>query len=54
MGAIGLAHTGTQYSLTNENNETNAVIRSTGFFLFEDGNAGSIQHVDLAKREQAV
>ena len=54
VGAIGLAHTGTQYSLTNENNETNAVIRSTGFFLFEDGNAGSIQHVDLAKREQAV
>ena len=54
VGAIGLAHTGTQYSLTNENNETNAVIRSTGFFLFEDGNAGSIQHVDLAKHEQAV
>ena len=54
VGAIGLMHTGTQYSLTNENNETNAVIRSTGFFLFEDGNAGTIQHVDLAKHEQVV
>ena len=49
VGAIGLMHTGTQYSLTNENNETNAVIRNTGFFLFEDGNAGTIQHVDFAK-----
>lgn len=54
VGAIGLMHSGTQYSLTNENNETNAVIRSTGFFLFEDGNAGTVQHVDLAKHEQAV
>jgi len=54
VGAIGLMHTGTQYSLTNENNETNAVIRNTGFFLFEDGNAGTIQHVDFAKHEQAV
>ena len=54
VGAIGLMHTGTQYSLTNENNDTNAVIRNTGFFLFEDGNAGTIQHVDFAKHEQAV
>ncbi len=54
VGAIGLMHTGTQHSLTNESNETNAVIRNTGFFLFEDGNAGTIQHVDFAKHEQAV
>lgn len=52
VGAIGLMHAATNYTLTDEQNNTNGVIRNTGFFLFENGNAGTIQHVDLAKQQK--
>lgn len=52
VGAIGLMHATTNYTLTDEQNNTNGVIRNTGFFLFENGNAGTIQHVDLAKHQK--
>ena len=29
-------------------NATNAVIRKTGIFLYENGNVGTVQHVDMA------
>lgn len=49
VGAIGLARVGTQFSLNAEKtNETNARIRNTGVFLYENGTVSTIQHVDMA------
>ena len=51
IGAIYLKNVSTEFSLNQkESNETNAVIRNTGIFLYEKGSAGTIQHVDLAKK----
>ncbi|MBD5532685.1 MAG: hypothetical protein HDQ98_10905 [Lachnospiraceae bacterium] len=50
VGAICLASVATEFALNNmQTNEANGVIRRTGMFLFEDGNVGTMQHVDLAK-----
>lgn len=49
VGAIGLSRVGTQFSLNSEKtNETNAMIRKTGIFLYENGTVSTIQHVDMA------
>lgn len=49
VGAIGLQSVGTQFSLNNpESNVTNAYIRRTGLFLYENGGVGSMQQVDMA------
>ncbi|MBD5459400.1 MAG: hypothetical protein HDR26_00430 [Lachnospiraceae bacterium] len=48
VGAIYLGYTDTQFSLNNmQTNQTNAVIRSTGIYLKENGGTGTVQHVDL-------
>lgn len=54
IGAIGLMNTATDFTLMGESHQTNGVIRKTGFFLYEEGGAGTIQHVDLAKHNGAV
>ena len=49
VGAICLKHAATEFSLKDAvSNVTDAVIRSTGLFLFEDGRAGTAQQLDLA------
>jgi len=48
VGAIYLGKNGTQFSLKDEDNNTKAVVRSTGVFLKENGEAGTIQHIDMA------
>lgn len=48
VGAIYLGSSSTQYHLNDEKNATQAVIRKTGVFLKENGEAGTIQHVDFA------
>lgn len=49
VGAIYLGHVGTKFSLNSkEDNSTNAVVRNSGLFLRENGEAGVIQQVDLA------
>ena len=49
IGAIYLGSEATPFSLNNAmTNETNAVIRRTGMFLYEDGAVGTVQQVDLA------
>lgn len=53
VGAIGLMNAATEFTLTGEA-QTNGVIRKTGFFLYEEGGAGTIQHVDLARHNGAV
>lgn len=50
VGAIYLGNVGTDFSLNSETtNQVNAAIRKTGIFLYENGNVGTLQHVDLAK-----
>jgi len=47
IGAIYLGSANTEFSINNSQNETNAVIRKTGIFLFENAESGTIQHIDL-------
>lgn len=50
VGAIYLGNVNTEFSLNNmSTNATNAVIRKTGIFLYESGEVGSMQHLDLAR-----
>lgn len=53
IGAICLQSAETNYSLTDENNNVKGVIRRTGFFLYENGAVGSVQHLDVAKYDRA-
>ena len=49
VGAICLQNAATEFSLKDAvTNATEAVIRKTGFFLFEDGTAGTAQQLDFA------
>lgn len=49
VGAIYLGHESTDFSLNSvQNNQTNAIIRKTGFYLHENGQAGTVQQLDLA------
>ncbi len=49
IGAIYLGSTSTQFSLNSkDDNTTNAVVRSSGIYLKENGTAGMVQQVDLA------
>lgn len=47
VGAIYLSSAKTQFSLTDDDNNTNGIIRKTGIYLKENGDVGSLQHVDL-------
>ena len=50
VGAIYLGNAQTDFSLnSSRDNSTNALIRKTGIFLYENGSCGTVQHVDLAK-----
>ena len=57
VGAICLKNVSTDFTMQGDRkaqdgtmnaNATNAVIRKTGIFLYENGNVGTVQHVDLA------
>ncbi len=57
VGAICLQNVSTDFTLqgdrngqdgTTNTNATNARIRKTGIFLYENGNVGTVQHVDMA------
>lgn len=50
VGAIYLGSNETEFSLNHqETNQVNAVIRRTGIFLYENGNVGTVQQMDLAQ-----
>ena len=50
IGAIYLGNADTDFSLnSSKDNSTNARVRKTGIFLYENGACGTMQHVDLAK-----
>ena len=52
IGAIYLGEQQTEFTLGGADGIRDGVIRSTGFFLRENGTAGTVQHVDLAKKEE--
>ncbi|MDD6573137.1 MAG: hypothetical protein PUF12_12200 [Thermoflexaceae bacterium] len=52
VGAIYLGNTRTPFSMTDPNNNLDAVIRSTGIFLRESGGSGTISQIDLAKHQE--
>ena len=47
VGAIGLAHAATSFDLKDANNDLQGRIRSSGVFLHEDGQVGTVQQIDL-------
>lgn len=50
VGAICLTSIPTRFNVKDENNETKALVRESGFFLREsDGRAGIVQQIDLAR-----
>lgn len=49
VGAICLQNAETSFTLMGESGRTKGQIRNTGIFLYENGNVGTIQHVDVAK-----
>ena len=49
VGAICLANTSTDFSLNSADNTVNGIIRKTGIFLYENGNVGTVQHLDVAR-----
>lgn len=49
IGAICLQNASTDFALNGADNQTNGFIRSTGIFLYENGNVGTVQHLDVAK-----
>ncbi|MBQ2802591.1 MAG: hypothetical protein IJF07_01685 [Lachnospiraceae bacterium] len=51
VGAICLQNAATDFTLKGNMGQTKGAIRSTGIFLYENGNVGTVQHVDVAKLE---
>ena len=47
VGAIYLGSVSTEFTLKDAANETNAVVRRSGVYLKETGEAGTLSHVDL-------
>jgi hypothetical protein len=47
IGAIGLAHVSTPFSIKDENNDLLGQVQSSGIYLNEDGGVGSLQQIDL-------
>ncbi|MBQ8117099.1 MAG: hypothetical protein IJ147_03480 [Lachnospiraceae bacterium] len=54
VGAICLQNAGTDFTLQGANGQTNGAIRNTGVFLYENGNVGTIQHVDVTKYDRGA
>lgn len=49
VGAICLQNAATDFTLKGGDGHTQGAIRNTGIFLYENGNVGTVQHVDVAK-----
>lgn len=47
IGAIYLGHTRTEFSLNDKDNQQHGQVRQTGIYLKENGQAGTVQQIDL-------
>jgi hypothetical protein len=45
--AIYLGHTSTPFEIKNERNELQGMVRETGLYVGENGQAGTVQQIDL-------
>lgn len=54
VGAICLQNISTDFTLQGQGGRTQGVVRNTGMFLYENGLAGTIQHVDMAKYDMGA
>lgn len=54
VGAICLKNVSTDFTLTGQGGRTNGAIRKSGVFLYENGNVGTVQHVDVAKYDKGA
>ena len=54
VGALCLSKADTQFNQRDSRGQVSAAIRSTGFFLYENGMAGTLQHLDLAQHYQGI
>ncbi len=54
VGAICLQNAATDFTLKGSTGQTTGAIRNTGVFLYENGNVGTVQHVDVAKYSQGA
>ncbi len=52
IGAINLDYAATQFNMVESDNSLNGQLKSTGMFLFENGNVGSLHQVDLVSHEK--
>lgn len=52
VGAICLQNASTDFTQIGADGQTLGAIRNTGVFLYENGNVGTVQHVDVAKYEK--
>ncbi len=48
VGAIYLGASDTEFSINDRQNVNQAMVRKTGMFLYENGNVGTVQQIDLA------
>ncbi|MCD4719205.1 MAG: hypothetical protein K8S13_05000 [Desulfobacula sp.] len=51
IGAISLNYADTLFNMTQFDNTLNGQLKSTGMFLFENGNVGSVHQIDLVSRK---
>ena len=49
VGAICLQNAATDFALKDDTNSSKGFLRSTGIFLYENGNVGTVQHLDLVQ-----
>lgn len=54
VGAICLQNASTDFTLTGQSGRVNGAIRNSGVFLYENGNVGTVQHVDVAKYDKGA
>ena len=54
VGAICLQNVGTEFSQQGQDGSVNAVVRNTGVFLYENGNVGTVQHVDMVQHSYSA
>lgn len=52
VGAICLQNASTDFTQRGQDGQILGAIRSTGIFLYENGNVGTVQHVDVAKYDK--
>ncbi|MCM1191410.1 MAG: hypothetical protein NC123_01360 [Butyrivibrio sp.] len=52
VGAICLQNVSTDFTQKGAGGQTLGAVRNTGVFLYENGNVGTVQHVDVAKYEK--